>query len=150
MLTKNGKAILKYMNDNGYAHGYTLKQTTGADVTISSLTANNRSTFYGSIYMNVGSGTTAPTKNDYTLETVESGLTVVSSSSTAGQAPAYAQDYILSYARTYKNSTASPITISEVGLLMSYDSKNYLITRDTFTPVTIQPDEVYTLSVTIG
>lgn len=150
MLTKNGKAVLKYMSGQGYNYTWTLKNTAGTDVANATTTANQRSNFFGGLNMMVGSGTTAPTKDDYNLETVESGLSVVSSTSTAGNAPSYTQDYILNYSRTYKNSTASPITISEVALYISYNSNNFIITRDVFTPVTLQPDEVYTLSVTIG
>lgn len=150
MLTKNGKAVLKYMSGNGYGISWTLKSTAGSDVANSVSTAAQRGNFFGALSMMVGSGTTAPTKDDYNLETVESGLTVVSSSSTISNAPSYTQDYILNYSRTYKNSTASPITISEVALYISYNSNNFIITRDVFTPVTLQPDEVYTLSVTIG
>ena len=150
MLNRNGKAVLKYQSGQGYSFSYVLKNTAGNEISNNVATAAQRSTFFGALSMMVGSGTTEPTKDDYRLESQENGLSVVSSSSTAANTPSYQQNYILNYTRTYKNNTESPITISEVGLYFTYDNNTFLITRDTFEPVVIQPNDIYVVSVTIG
>lgn len=103
------------------------------------------------IYILAGSGTTDPTKNDYTLENVVP-LTHMNGSVTASSTS------FLTVSRTLKNDSTEPVTISEVGLFcnIARDANAgaravTLFAREVLTssfalPITMNPEEAYTFT----
>src|SRR5574344_1924635 len=103
------------------------------------------------IYILAGSGTTDPTKNDYTLENVVP-LTHMNGSVTASSTS------FLTVFRTLKNDSTEPVTISEVGLFcnIARDANAgaravTLFAREVLTssfalPITMNPEEAYTFT----
>lgn len=151
MLNVNGKALLKVTNS--MTHGApTLKAFNSENV-------NNESVInetLASLALYVGSDSTAPTADDYTMGETNLGLTVVATTgtndSTAGD---FRQNYIAIFNRTFRNDTDTDITVSEVGIIGSgrgpfSNPKTFLIARDVIDPVTIAPGEAYTFSMYIG
>lgn len=116
-------------------------------------------TFYAGNYVFLGSGTTEPTEDDYTLESPyaysDSGLHVTSITQ------AYKPDYKTNrvYTITVRNNSAEDITVSEMGWFcaMSFnggthsDSDYYrvMLARDVIEPVTIKPGEVRAFPMSI-
>lgn len=95
------------------------------------------------LYIKVGTGTTAPTENDYELQTVNTDVscdTVVIGNSA---------NYTKTYTATFSNPTNSDITIAEVGLYgnIMFDAYNedymdVLLDRTVLdTPITIPAGE---------
>lgn len=101
------------------------------------------------IAIGLGTGTAAVDYDDYKLgNMITSGLALVSGAGTLAQASTYdSGTHHMSSERTFtiNNTSASPITVSEVGIYAHYDnnanSNSCLIYRDVFTPVTLQPGE---------
>lgn len=153
MLLANGKALCKYYSGVS-TRNFTLLNISNTSVSITGLGTSAIQNLYSAINLWVGDGTTAPTPQDYAMESIVSSLTNISTSHTGGGQSNYSVNNQLVYTRVYKNNTASPITISEAGLYITYTfgqtTNSYLLTRDVFTPVTIQPEESYTVTVTIG
>lgn len=160
MLTKNGRAFFVASYDsNGYPNGnnnLTMINTSGQSKSSGGIGWGNKNMMEMVARMNlvVGSGTTAPTSADYVMESEISSLTVVSSSNSGNRSPiSYAQDYIHSCSKTYKNSTANPITVSEVGIYISNVNNigTFLIAREVLeTPVTIAPGKTYSFSMVVA
>lgn len=152
MLTRNGKAILKWNRDKDVA--VTLQNTGGSSVSV----AFGQNTSYGArqalfsdaMTLKVGSGTSEPTIDDINLDNMIQDLSVLTSAHTAGNTPNYDQNYIYNMSITYKNSTNNPITVSEIGWMTSYDGNTYLLARNVIDPVTIEPEKTYTFSLQIG
>lgn len=107
--------------------------------TVSSASAANAGLYFGS-------GTTPPTKEDITLESlIESGLTVNSGgvffeNDDNGQ-------YVVSANNVLTNASDAPITINEIGLISGVASSSSKYTQVLFertvlsSPITIQPNE---------
>lgn len=117
-------------------------------------------TFYNGSYIFLGSGTTVPTKDDYTLEVpytyASDGLHVVS------MAKSYKETYTTNrvYTITVKNNSNEDITVSEIGWFLAWCTdgttgatpsayfKN-LMAREVFEPVTIKTGEVRAFTMSI-
>lgn len=152
MLNINGKALLKITNSQTHTTTM-LKSVTGE--------TNNNDTVInetlGSLALYVGNDNTAPTADDYTMDTTNLGLTVVATTGTNDStAGSYTQNYIAIFNSTFRNDTNADITVSEVGIIGSgrgpfSNPKTFLIARDVLsTPVTITPGEAYTFTMYIG
>lgn len=108
------------------------------------------STAYMNLYL--GSGTTAPTVDDYAMENdVTSSL-----ASTPFQVSytAFDSDYstTATVVQTFVNNGSNDVTVSEVGLSHKYDNAynhEFLYYRDTFTPVTVEPNKTLTITITM-
>lgn len=107
-----------------------------------------KSSSNANLYMRVGTGTTAPTENDYELATVNTDVscdTVIVGNSA---------NYTKTYTATFSNPTSSDITVTEVGLYgkISYNSQNefyidVLLDRTVLTtPITIPAGESKTIT----
>ena len=97
------------------------------------------------MYLLLGSGTTKATPDDYKLDNVESNYTVITQNHTV-----FTNTYgnqILVINRIIQNSSDSAITINEQGLC----GWKIMIARDVLPePVTLQPGEKHTFTMTIG
>lgn len=106
--------------------------------------------FLSDVGIVLGSGTTAPTFNDYKIEAPITTLTAGGNSTTRGSG--YDTYSTSIFTQTVVNNTASPITVNEIGLFTrnSNDSGcSVLFTRDIISPVTIGVGERKTFVVTI-
>lgn len=100
-------------------------------------------------YVQFGTGDTAADYEDYQLETpITSGLSVVNSSGTLTAPSAFdsvTHKYSSTRTFTINNTSASSITIKELGIFMS----SILVYREVLgTPITIDPGESVTVSFT--
>lgn len=104
------------------------------------------------LYLKVGTGTTAPTENDYELQTVNTDVscdTVIVGNSA---------NYTKTYTATFSNPTNSDITVTEVGLYANimYNSRNesymdVLLDRTVLTtPITIPAGESKAITYELG
>ena len=132
------------------------KQSTQGDGELNNNVLNSRE--WGTVFMIVGSGTTAPTKNDYKLESFIGsdvlqatfcGLSVTENLDTDDAIDVITKSW------TFQNVSDSPVTVSEIGLVAKivndYSSiRNYLLYREVLTnSVTIQPGGKYTFEVNL-
>lgn len=156
MLTKNGQSLFSPgLTSNGQPNDRNIKTTDGSTKTTGSAgygTGKNIYNAINNINLIVGSGTTAATINDYSLESQVSSLTATSSSNSGNRTPNYDDGYILSCSRTFKNNTANDVTINELGLVTYLQNiGNFLIAREVLpAPVTIAPNASYTFSIVIS
>lgn len=102
----------------------------------------------------LGTGTTAPTINDYKMESYipSSTLSYVGSTITLPiTATEWANAGALSLTQTVANNTENPVTVTELGVYNGRTSSatGYcaLLTRDVISPVTIQPNETKTFII---
>lgn len=96
------------------------------------------------IYLLIGSGASEESINSYKLDSVISNYTCVSQMHTLDTD---FNNNLLTVIRVIQNTSTEEFTIKEVGLFAA----NYMVARELLeTPVTIQPGEKYTLSMTIG
>ncbi len=157
MITNNGAwAISNYCminaNNTTVAIPHKFKQYTGVDSDLIEGTAivNIQSCFTnplknielnipsmvtsGGVFMRLGTGTTAPSKSDYTLENIISNANMNTSTSVVGISPNGSKVYTY----TFQNTTNAPITVNEVGLYLrgksSYYSLCILLTREVIDP----------------
>lgn len=117
---------------------------------ITSISSNDHE--YG-LFIALGSGDTAPSESDYKLDSAITNLTTI------GGSVSYknnANTYIIC-TQTFSNETTEPITVKELGLYahlgksyaVTYWSR-YLFVREVLpTPVTINPGEIYTFTMTL-
>jgi hypothetical protein len=106
----------------------------------------------GNLYMKVGTGTTAPTENDYELNNIN---TDVSCDSVVAGSSA---NYTKTYTAIFSNPTTSDITVTEVGLYgkVCYDSRSsyymiVLLARTVLdTPITIPAGESKAITYELG
>lgn len=105
----------------------------------------------------LGSGTTKPTKNDVTLEShipySDTGLKVIDST----YSYKLSADTFINFVVTVKNTTDSPIDISEIALIFRPNGGNYInypynymIARNVFDTITMEPGEVRSFTMTIS
>ena len=105
------------------------------------------------LYLALGSSTTTPTFDDYSMEEsdVTSQLTYIN-----GVVARSIDKTILSLTQVFKNETANPITINEIGLGYCYaysatNKRAILLARKVLdTPVTMQPGETYNFTYSIN
>ena len=96
------------------------------------------------IYLLIGSGNSEESINSYKLDSVISNYTCINQMHTLDTE---FNNNLLTVVRTIQNTSTEEFTIREVGLFAA----NYMVARELLeTPVTIQPGEKYTLSMTIG
>lgn len=158
MLTKNGKLFYGFgsMKSSTSSGGY--RNHSGA---LKSVTSGN----YKRGIIDVGNGTTAPTFDDYHMESENTTLTYVSESRDTPTRDDYEKDYIYSCTTTYKNNTSNPITITELGLYRTSAGNaasvpveestpisefGILIAHEIIDPVIINPNETKTFTMVIG
>lgn len=97
-------------------------------------------------YIAVGSGNTAPTANDYSLESEVTGLSntgIFSNNGVNG----------LTISATITNITSNNVTIKEYGLYgyQSSDSKWTMLTRTVLdNPITLEAGEIATITINLG
>ena len=101
----------------------------------------------------LGTGIGEVTKEDYCLFELWSDYDIISESYT----PTYSANYrntddIMYFSKTIKNTSNSPVTITEVGLVCRYNSAaTILLIHDVLdTPLTLEPDEVGTVTVRVA
>ena len=110
------------------------------------------SSFKGNQKLVVGSGTTAPTIQDYAIESPVS-LDLISN--TFSIAPSTSSNYMETIQSTFKNNGNTDVTVSEVGLYVDGNGEwsgthTAMVAREVIPPVTIAPGKTYTFSMTIG
>ena len=105
--------------------------------------------------MFVGSGDTSPTSDDFKLESVipyaSDGLSIINKSVTYG----VDSNTLCVYTYTLKNNSDSPIIISESGIIIlanlnSTSAVQFLLARDTFDSVILEPGQTRAFTMTIG
>ena len=97
-----------------------------------------------------GSGSTAPTVDDYKLETPITKLTSLSATNNIRQSGVYLNDYQIEATQSVKNATTSDITISEIVLFAGNNYSSVIFTRNVITPVTLAPNESKTFVVSVN
>ena len=152
MLNINGKALLKITNSQTHA-STVLKAFNQESVSNDTVLAE----MLASLALYVGNDNTAPTADDYAMDTTNLGLTVVYTNGTNNSTPGnFSQNYIAIFNRTFRNDTNADITVSEIGIIGSgrgpfSNPKTFLLARDVLsTPVTIAPGDSYDFSMYIG
>lgn len=152
MITTNVLCALKANYSGANSRG----KTFNGDLSISigmNQSANFRADFkyvtypesnWDGIYLLIGSGNSEESINSYKLDSVISNYTCISQMHTLDTE---FNNNLLTVVRTIQNTSTEEFTIKEVGLFAA----NYMVARELLeTPVTIQPGEKYTLSMTIG
>lgn len=125
----------------------------------------NSSSVYsvGSSYSGIkfGTGTTAPTITDYTLDSIVTSSQVYGVSASATNSGRYDStgNFSVTYTNTIKNNSNSVLTITEVGLFLqtylankavSSDSDMLMVWRDVFTnPIVLADNETKTIETVI-
>lgn len=174
MITKNLRAMLgSFTTNSNYSKSIKLKSEdgtvcvggayAGTTTTIGAAWCNTSiSGNYAYNDLRVGTGTTEPTADDYSLESETTALTLVSASTTGS----YTNDNISegnsakTIVATYVNNTEEAVTISEVGYFIehadSYNldgtnrtSRNFLMAREVIDPVEIGAGETYTFTFVV-
>lgn len=88
----------------------------------------------GGVFMRLGTGTTASSKSDYTLENIISNVDMSTSTAVVG----ISSNGSKVYTYTFQNTTNAPITVTEVGLYLRGKSSNYslcvLLSREVIDP----------------
>ena len=102
----------------------------------------------------LGSGTTAPTVDDYDLDNYISTLSVISNSYNNIQ-PSYNDNLIASAGTIVRNNTNQDITITEVGLCSTHNSSDpdmyILYAREVLeTAVVLHPGDTYSFAMQLG
>ena len=94
-----------------------------------------------------GTGDTPESLEDYKLAELTTDYTVLSSTKTlSGE---YGKEVVI-YTRVIQ-AGESGLTVKEQGLVVGYSGGNYLLARDVLPePVTLQPGEKHTFTMTIG
>lgn len=97
-------------------------------------------------YIAVGSGNTAPTANDYSLESEVTGLNNIGVFINNGVNG-------LTISGTISNTTSNNVTIKEYGLYgyQSADNKYTMLTRTVLdNPITLEAGEIATITINLG
>lgn len=116
ILTKNVLGDNKYVNPIQYS-GFSTEWNLISTSITQNYTGGNSSGFA------LGSGTTPPTENDYTMENQILGLTMVGSASSTGKTYDSENDCMELYKSIIiSNDTGSDVTITELGLFRAYNS----------------------------
>ena len=174
MITKNLRALLGALTSNtNYTKSVKLKSEDGT-VCIGGAYPGS-TTYLGAPWVNtsvsgsyaynslrVGTGTTEPTADDYSLQSETTALTLVSASATGN----YTNNNLSegnsakTIVTTYVNNTTEAVTISEVGYFIEHAQsynldgtnatyRNFLMAREVIDPVEIGAGETYTFTFVI-
>lgn len=133
---------VKAMNGTTY-NNLQWKTTFNDSRNANSTSSNNDFRFY----FFVGSGTTAPTYNDYNMESLISDSDI--SQTTNPINTANIGTNLVGATKTITNISANPITVSETGIACQVYGQNtaVLVTRSLLpTPITLQPNDIYTFT----
>lgn len=101
----------------------------------------------------LGTGIGEVTKEDYCLFELWSDYDIISQSYIPTYDASYRNtDDIMYFSKTIKNTNKSPVTITEVGLVCRYNSvARILLIHDILdTPLTLEPDEIGTVTVRVA
>lgn len=128
--------------------------TSGANYNETGITLNNYARYTGIV---VGTGSIAPTYNDYKMESaVDPSIVSYTANSLAspptGNNSQITDPMVVTFTQNITNNSGNDITIKEVGLFKGTSSTycaSVLITRDVISPVTIAPNETKTFIVTM-
>lgn len=128
----NGNSLIIDMNQSSNFRGADYKYVTYPEEN------------WDGIYLLIGSGNSEESINSYRLDSVISNYMCISQMHTLDTE---FNNNLLTVVRTIQNTSTEEFTIKEVGLFAA----NYMVARELLeTPITIQPGEKYTLSMTIG
>ena len=133
--------------------------TTSSNMPFTLDVLSSNTSYYGDGTIVLGSGTTPPTKQDYTLENpLDTSLYlplkkshVVSLDSTG-----VSLDAVITVTMTYQNISENPFTVSEAGMAQKISAQQNslegiaLTSRDVFAPITVQPGDTFTITIQIG
>lgn len=152
--TKVYKLTSNVMLGRQYNGPVTSQTTTNGALTYNdtaTTTSSSNIYFFGIV---LGTGTTAPTINDYKMESYipEGTLSYTGSSLTLPLSDGeWANNGTFSLTQTVANNTNSPVTVTELGVYNSgatgTNKATILLTRDVISPVTIQPNETKTFII---
>ena len=144
MLNRNGKMFFR---------NYALTET---NINFKN-TAGSTSTQYpknnvGCYGIRLGTGDAEESDADYNLDTPNNELTEVSQSQVYGDQ--WTDNYIANYTGVFKNNTDHDVNIKEVGVFYynNYTTQPnpFMVARQVINPVTLQPGDTYTFTVTVG
>lgn len=146
----------------GYGRFYTDSNNTGLMIPSSGSVASVTSGITSQTTLVIGSGTTPVTDDDYKLDVPITTLTAVSATTSCKTEDTGEKlsptTFVIS--TTYRNDTEAPVTVKEIGIMIPVGfSSNYsnnpnaisscLIYREVLeTPVTIEPNQLRTFSIT--
>lgn len=156
----NSKAFYKVRDaenrviSSEYVDRMCMQTTSGANYRETGAQLNYWSSYTGIV---VGTGSTAPTYNDYKMESAVDPSIVSYTSNFLASPPTDTKSQItdpmvVTFTQNITNNSGNDITIKEVGLFKctgSTDCASILITRDVISPVTITPNETKTFIVTM-
>lgn len=148
VITKNGCLYFK-------PNTKTMQKNNMIDIT--GTTSNVSAGYTGDGKITLGSGDTAPTIDDYAMDSVLSNLTLITEISKGyGATNSETEDYgdpIATNTATYRNDTNANIEVKEIGLIFkdTWYNRWFLIYREVLdTPVIIEPNHTKSFSVTIS
>ena len=144
MLTRNGTALSGW----NYNQSRRLKSINGDLINCSF--SNSQGSIFARMNPQFGTGNTAPSHDDYNLESPITGITVVTKTDTHSVAN-LGWDEGYSYFGVYsvRNDNAFAVTVSEIGLYTTFNNDAFLVTRDIYTPTVLEPGEIYTFSIVV-
>lgn len=157
MLTNNGRLFLL---PTGSSCNKKFRMSGGNDSSVSDSNAKSafaNATYGGSIIF--GTGTTAPTKNDYVLEQPLTNSLVVSVLNRSNSGTTTAQLYsdvpsLLYVTALVTNETETDITVTEIGMntsITSGSNDKLLLTRTVLTePIVMESGKTYQITVAIN
>lgn len=145
MLLKNGKTFFTSTNASVGSARYlkTIDGTVGAWFNNG---GNNAS--IGTLSIQFGTGSTPPTVDDYVLESPVSNIAVLATN-IINATPSNDWNSILYVSFTIQNNNAFPVEVKECALYITGYNHSALLTRDVFTPVTVEAGAIYTVAVNI-
>lgn len=148
VITKNGCLYFK-------PNTKVMQKNNMVDITGTTTSVSSSYTGYGKITL--GSGDTAPTIDDYEMDSVLNNLTLITEVTKGyGKESGESEDYgdpIVTNTATYRNDTNANIEVKEIGLIFNdtWYNRWFLIYREVLdTPVVIEPNHTKAFSVTIS
>ncbi len=142
--------IAKFMDGSNFASYFGLQQMTF----INANCVYGSSSGYGAFHVIAGAGDTPVTEEDYDMADIS--ILANDKLRSIQQTATYAQSNGAVVTTSYRNDSASPITVKEIGLAYKNSNTAYskaaniLITRKVLdSPVTIQPGDTYVFSYNI-
>ena len=157
MITKNyGKAIYAVIANVETSLVNTSGETTSSSGTylrtaLSTPGTMQSSTTIGTLYLQVGNGTTDPTVNDYCIESQLTDAVTISSVNKGVLASGNTQ-----YTFVLSNDMDSDLTITELCLFIyfntynTYNANTAMILREVIDPITLRPGQAYTVTFEIS
>ena len=148
--TSGNKVTVK--NTKAQTYDINTSTTTFANViTNNNYAENTGSVGFTHVGIVLGSGTTAPTVENYKIEN-HLIFTNVSASNDIASGNSYAGNSLHTFTQTVKNETSADITVTEIGVFGANAGSNAvctLLTRDVINPVTVKVGETKTFTVRV-